>query len=273
MTVAALEENKAVVSQWIEDVFNAKKLEAINDLKVGSYLDWTPFPGQRLDLPVSGLKESFPVFIKSIPDFEFTSDSMLAEGDFVVCLGHWKGTHQKEFMGMPPTGRRVGGTRIDIFRVVGDKMVEHWGCGNELGFLQMLEAIAPEEEDDLAERDPKWVARQYVEEVLNHRNLAALDRLVNIHAVDHSNQALAMFFVLSAFPDFEAKVEEVMASEDTVTVVSTYSGTHEGDYMGVAATGKTVTGQRIDIFRIVDGEIVESWQDWDTSSLLAQIRA
>lgn len=276
MSLAEVEKNKAVVRQWIDEVFTAKDMTSIDKLKVASYLDWTPFPGQRMDLPVSGIKQTVPTFMRSLPDFDFTEDNLFGEGDLVVCVGHWEANHEGEaFLGIPTTGKRVGGTRIDMFRVVGDKMVEHWGCGNELRFLEML-GIVPQDEaggEAAGEKDARTVARSYVEEVINERSLAAINSSVNMHAVDHNSHSLSMCFTLTAFPDYGVEVEDVIAEGDKVTVVSTYSGTHSGEFMGIPATGKKVTGQRVDVFRVEDGEIVESWQDWHRASLVEQITA
>ena len=162
MALNSAEHNKTVVRRWIDEVFNGKQLESIERLKVRSYLDWTPLPGQRMDLPVSGIKQTIPSFVRSLPDFQFTGETIFGEDDLVVCLGNWKGTHTgDDFRGLTAAGKRVGGSRIDMFRVVGDKMVEHWGCGNELGFLQFVRALpewptAPETRS----ADPKDVATQ-----------------------------------------------------------------------------------------------------------------
>jgi predicted ester cyclase len=274
MSLVEVEKKKTVVRQWIEQVFNAKQMESIDKLKVASYLDWTPLPGQRMDLPVSGIKQTVPTFMRSLPDFEFTEDSLFAESDLVVCVGHWSASHTGQpFLGLPAHGKTVGGSRIDMFRVVGDKMVEHWGCGNELRFLQLVGAL-PEwpPEGTAPPSDPRDVARQYVEQVIGRRNIAAVNSLVHIHAVDHTNHSLNMMFVLSGFPDYRVDVEEVLAEDDTVTVVSRYTGTHQGAFMGVGATGKTATGRRTDLFCVRDGRIVESWHDWSLSSLSTQIR-
>lgn len=270
MSTATLQHNKEVVQAWIDEVFNAKNMEAIPELKVSSYLDWTPFPTQRLDLPISGLKESLPAFLESLPDFQFETRKMLAEGDLVVCLGEWQATHRGAFMGVPPTGNRIGGTRIDIFRVTGDKMAEHWGCGNEMAFLELLQAIQPLE--PVPETDPAQVARRFVDEVMNKRNLAALKQLLHPHAIDHAQQALNTFVLLSAFPDLRLTIDEVTTDEEQVAVRSQFEGTHQGRFMGIPPTGKTVTGTRKDLFRIEEGQIVEAWQDWDRTHLVEQLK-
>jgi predicted ester cyclase len=275
MVLAEVEKNKTVVRQWIDEVFNAKQMESIEKLKVASYLDWTPLPGQRMDLPISGIKQTVPTFMKSLPDFKFSADTLFGESDLVVCLGHWSATHTgQEFLGLPAIGKRVGGSRIDMFRVVGDKMVEHWGCGNELGFLQLVGALQEwPPKDETPSTEPKVVARQYVEQVIGRRNLGAINSLVHVHAIDHTSHSLNMFFVLSSFPDYRVEVEEVIAESDTVTVISHYNGTHRESFMGIEPTGKNVTGSRADVFRIESGNIVESWHDWNISSLVEQIKA
>lgn len=274
MTTAVVEQNKQVVRDWIDRVFNGKCMSAITQLKVSSYLDWTPLPGQSVDLPISGIKQTVPVFMRSMPDFRFFADDLFGEDDMVVCIGHWQGTHTGEaFLGIPPSGARVGGSRIDMFRVTGDKMVEHWGCGNELRFLGMvglLERNGPGEAP--TGRTPEAVACEYVQRVIGQRDLATVGNLVDVHGLDHGGGCIAMYCVLTGFPDYAVQIREARADGDKVTVVSDYTATHEGEFMGVAPTGRQVSGRRSDVFRIsVDGRVVESWQDWGTSRLFAQI--
>lgn len=270
MTNQALEANKTVVQTWIDQVFNGRNLDAIRELKVGSYLDWTPFPTQHLDLPVSGLEQSLPEFLESLPDFRFTANELLAEGDFVVALGEWRATHRGDFAGISPTGKRVGGTRIDIFRVAGDKMVEHWGCGNELAFLELVGAVAsrPSDQDSQGAED---VAERFLTEVVNERNLGSLHELVDHHAVDRSDLGRQMFFLISGFPDYRLEIRETRGEGDQVRIESTYAGTHTGYYRGLAPTGREVSGERVDLFSVSDGRIVEFRFDWDESALLEQI--
>lgn len=270
MSVSILDRNKGIVTRWIDDVFNSKHFEVIDELKVSGYLDWTPLPSQRLDLPVSGLKESLPQFLSSLPDFRFTADHLIAESDFVACLGHWRARHTGEYMGVQPTHDVLGGTRIDIFRLAGDKMVEHWGCGNELAFLQMVGVLDPVAAPETA---PASVAREFVEQVLDQRNLGAAVRLLDPCAIGHSAQVLVLLSLWTAFPDLRIVVEDVSAEGDTVSVTSAVTGTHQGRFMGVEPTSRTVTGTRVDTFRVTEGKIVESWHDFDAHDLVHQLTA
>lgn len=269
MSAELMEKNQGIVSRWIDEVFNAKRMGAIDQLKFSSYLDWTPFPLQQLDLPVSGLKKSLPEFFSALPDFRFRAEEMFAEGDMVVCLGSWSATHTGELMGIPPTGKRLSGTRIDIFRCAGDKMAEHWGCGSEIGMFQVLGTV-PAEGDGAAAGDLRAIGRRFVDETLNRRSLAAVEELVDDHAVDHTQAAMSTFLLLTAFPDLKVSVDQVLADGDRVTVLSTFHGTHRGTFMGAAPTGKQVAGTLVDTFRIADGKIVESWRSVDAGGLDTQ---
>lgn len=75
---------------------------------------------------------------------------------------------------------------------------------------------------------------------------------------------------LTAFPD-EVPLEEIVAEGDLVSVRHGVIGTHQGEFLGVAPTGKRVSVQEMDIFRIKDGLIVESWSAPDLFGMLNQI--
>ena len=55
----------------------------------------------------------------------------------------WRGTHQGAFLGIPPTGKQVNVTGIDISRVASGKFVEHWQSADNLGLLQQLGVVPP----------------------------------------------------------------------------------------------------------------------------------
>jgi steroid delta-isomerase-like uncharacterized protein len=86
-------------------------------------------------------------------------------------------------------------------------------------------------------------------------------------------EALNQFFVsmLAAFPDHERTVEDQFSDDLHVVTRWTATGTHQGQFMGVAPTGKRVTITGISIHRIRDGKIVEEWQEWDSLGLMQQL--
>ncbi len=76
----------------------------------------------------------------------------------------------------------------------------------------------------------------------------------------------------TAFPDIQLTVEEMIAEDDKIAFRSTMRGTHQGDFLGIAATGHRVTVSLLDVIRIEDGKFIEQWGGPDTHDLLRQIQ-
>ena len=77
----------------------------------------------------------------------------------------------------------------------------------------------------------------------------------------------------SAFPDFKATIDDILAEGDKVVIRMTWSGTQKGEFMGVPATGKRVSFGVIDIIRMTNGKVVEHWGQMDSMSLMQQLGA
>jgi predicted ester cyclase len=75
----------------------------------------------------------------------------------------------------------------------------------------------------------------------------------------------------SAVPDLHCKIEDLLVSGDRITARLTFTGTHKGEFMGHAATGKPVRFLAIDVLRIRGGQIVEDWHLEDNLTLLQQL--
>src|SRR4051812_15476596 len=63
----------------------------------------------------------------------------------------------------------------------------------------------------------------------------------------------------AAFPDMAVTVEDMVSEGDKVVPRQTFSGTHQGTWLGVRATGRKVAWSVIDIVRLEDGLLVEHW--------------
>jgi predicted ester cyclase len=74
-----------------------------------------------------------------------------------------------------------------------------------------------------------------------------------------------------AFPDLHITVEDVIAEGDKVVERDTITGTHQGEYMGLPPTGKSVAYSEIFIMRFVNGRIAEIWGVVDVFSLMKQL--
>jgi predicted ester cyclase len=82
-------------------------------------------------------------------------------------------------------------------------------------------------------------------------------------------QKVVLAKLLRAYPDLHVDVQDVIAEGDKVVVRDVVTGTHKGEYMGIAPTGKAVTYNEIFVMRFVNGRIAETWGVVD---VLAQMR-
>lgn len=129
--------------------------------------------------------------------------------------------------------------------------------------------------------DNKQFMRHFVEEVINKKNLDAVNELVAEDFVEHipfPGQApgreglrYVLSIFLSAFPDIRWTLEEQIAEGEKVVSRFTMTGTHHGDFLGVPPTGKSVNvwGVVIDVVR--DGKFSESRIIMDTMGLMQQL--
>jgi predicted ester cyclase len=77
--------------------------------------------------------------------------------------------------------------------------------------------------------------------------------------------------LLRGLPDVHVTVEELIAEGDKVVNRNTVTGTHQGEYMGLAPTGKSITYNEIFIFRFANGRIAEMWGVVDVFSQMKQL--
>jgi steroid delta-isomerase-like uncharacterized protein len=138
----SLEQNKAVVVRFLDEAFNRGNLAVIAELVATDIIYHTPDGGavrgrQGVRQLVTGMRTAFP-------DLEVTPHDVIAEGAKVVVRFTDRGTHQGEGMGLPPTGRQVTWTGIDIFRVADGRIAEGWGVSDFFGLMRQLGANSPQ---------------------------------------------------------------------------------------------------------------------------------
>ena len=77
----------------------------------------------------------------------------------------------------------------------------------------------------------------------------------------------------AAFPRYEMSADELIAEGDKVVLRATMHGTHRGDLMGIAPTGRPVSLPFVIIYRIADGKIADHWLAVDQMELMQQLGA
>ena len=124
----------------------------------------------------------------------------------------------------------------------------------------------------------KTLFTRFINEVLNNKNVNAVDELMAANYIDHNpapgvpsgtegmKQLMSMFF--SAFPDLHATIDVLVAEGDLVVGSMTNTGTHTGDFMGIPATGKKISFTETHIVRIADGKAVEHWGNQDDMGMM-----
>jgi SnoaL-like polyketide cyclase len=131
-----------LVRRFLKEVFDNKNVDAIDELVDPKGVDRTPWPGYGSDRDEA--KRALSDFIKAFPDLKLTIDDVISEKDKVVVRSTFSGTNTGEFMGMPPTGKRVEGIGgIDIVEIKGSKLGDHWGYVDNFAMMVQLGLMQP----------------------------------------------------------------------------------------------------------------------------------
>ena len=137
MTTA--EQNKAFIQRVTEEFYNQGKIELAEQFYASTYVHHDPASPQVRDR--DGLKEALRAFRAGCPDLHITTDALFAEGDTVTKRWTYHATHTGDLSGLPPTGRRITMSGLELFRLAGGKIVESWLAYDNLSLMQQLGII------------------------------------------------------------------------------------------------------------------------------------
>jgi predicted ester cyclase len=118
----SVEENKALIRQYIEAMTGKAKSEAMLSEYVAD----------------EGLRRFISAFESAFPRYELTIEDLIAEGDKVAARLIIRGTHRGEFRGAAPTGREVTFPAIIIYQIEGGKITKHWLASDTLSMAQQV---------------------------------------------------------------------------------------------------------------------------------------
>lgn len=292
------EENKALVRRYVEAIHKGNAYEGEELLAPGFAFHVSGAPGP---LDSEGFRQLFAGLLTAFPDLAVTNEELIAEGDKVA--GRWttRGTHRGELQGIPPTGRRVKITSMDVNRITDGRISARWHEYDALAMMQQLGVIpAPESpvnepgEDDASRttketgptspEENKALVRRYWQEASRRGLPAVMDEFLAPDVVSHPPasaspgpirglDAFKRFVAIQfgAFPDLAVTVEDLISEGDTVAARVTTRGTHKGDLMGLPPTGRRVEWSGISMTRHAGGRIVEQWGEFDALGLLQQL--
>jgi len=131
------EQNKAIARRSIEELWNGRNAEVIDELFIEDYRQ--PGANSRRELK----EEVIALFAAGAPpDMHITIEDQIAEGDKVVTRWTWSFTHTVTFLGAAPTGKHISFTGVNIYRLKDGKIVEGWFNMDGLSLDRQLGKIA-----------------------------------------------------------------------------------------------------------------------------------
>ncbi len=134
----SIQENKAVVLRFINEVQNQKRLDVLDEVADQGFVDYS---GTMKEPGLEALKAIHRMLFAAFPDLRVTIRMQLAEGDKVLTYKTFHGTHLGPFKGIPPTGKEITFDIMDIMTIRDGKMTEHWKVEDAFGLMQQLGAM------------------------------------------------------------------------------------------------------------------------------------
>ena len=133
------EQNKQLVSQFFETL-DRQDTEMMDQLvsSTNYSLHFSGMPPMDWN---ENKKEFLAPFTKAFPDLRRNIVDMVAEGDKVAVSINITGTYKGEFQGIPPTGKQVSFTAMDILTIIDGKITEEWATADMMGLMQQIGAI------------------------------------------------------------------------------------------------------------------------------------
>lgn len=278
------------------DAFNMRDADALGALLADDYAHQGALVTQQ-DKALH--QQRLLALHESFPDLHYTLEAVIPEGDLVAVRHTFTATHLGEFQGLAPTGNPVAIGGIHIHRIACGKIVETWNSGDALGLLQQVGllpggVLAPAATPPASAASPsadcpattveknRALVRRWFDDAVNPRSLAVFGEILAADIMHHAAGfpdtvgpdpiAAGLFGVLFVgFPDLQFVAEPGPAAGDLVVERWTATGTHTGEFQGIAPTSTSASWTGINIYRIACGEIVELWTEADTLGRLRQI--
>lgn len=124
------------------------------------------------------------------------------------------------------------------------------------------------------------IVSRFFQEGYERKNYEFVMRYLADDYVDHSPagargnaQAVEILkIVANQFSDLSIRMLDVFSENEMVATRVLYQGVHSGTCMGIAATGKRISFEALENFKVVDGKIVESWGYWPDKEIEDKLR-
>ena len=132
------EQNKAVFRSVIDQAYSQGNMDVLDQAFAPNFVE---HQAGIMPPTAEGVKRSIAYLRRAFPDLNLTIDEIIATGDKTWARITGRGTHQGPFMGLPPTGKPMVITVMDVCRFANGQIVEHWGVADQLALMQQLGAM------------------------------------------------------------------------------------------------------------------------------------
>lgn len=133
---------RALAQEWLKEI-NAHNIDAFDRYLTPDFVEHEEVPGVEgsgSEVP----KAFFGMVFTAFPDMRMEILDTAVDSDKVWWRFRMTGTNTGEFMGMPPTGKKIDIEGIDVLRMEGDRAAEHWGVTDQMKMMQQL-GLVPEQ--------------------------------------------------------------------------------------------------------------------------------
>jgi steroid delta-isomerase-like uncharacterized protein len=302
---ATPEDNLAVVQRFFEEGVNQANLGVFAEVAAPDIV----YHGATVadESGLEALQRIYGEALAGFADLQYTLLTSVAGTHAVATRYQVTGTHTGDFRGIAPSGNPIAWTHALFSRVECGLITEMWAEVSQLDRLRQFKllsaegpaaimagtgpglAATPTASDDAASCAPVSpeeiiaVADRVRSEVYNSGDLDAMPEIFAegyLHgsangpdAVGIEEGARRIGGFLTALPDLNWTFDEVIAEGNRVATRWTTRGTHDGDLLGFAATGKPVVLTGISFFTIDCGKVVSFQTEMDAAGLLEQVGA
>lgn len=196
-------------------------------------------------------------------------EDILVSGDHITTRIRLRGTHVGAVMGVPPTGRHVEWSTIEIWRASDGRFAERWAQDDLLGLREQLTHDA----ENIA-----LITR--LNDIVNARDYDAMDELFSPSFIDNNpawsvrnlDELKGVIRSAKDALDFTSHHDQIYAADGGKVVIHiTFSGRHVGTIFGQGPTDRPVRWTSIEIYRISNGKIAERWVQADTTGLMREV--
>ncbi|MBX9676343.1 MAG: ester cyclase [Methylotenera sp.] len=126
--------NKQRLADFGAEVFGRKDLSNLQKYIQEDYIQHNPLVPQG----AKGFRTFFSDWFNAVPDWNYTLNKIVSEGDTVWAYGTYSGTHKGEWLGIPATNQTYSIQAVDIFRIENGKLAEHWDVMDTYGLFKQL---------------------------------------------------------------------------------------------------------------------------------------